>query len=63
MCGLYPGSIEPEGVSKEIVLEGLRDLAPALRRGDRALPQIGRRTGPGEQHHQIEWLRLLEKTS
>src|SRR4051794_4470731 len=54
------GSIEPEGVGEEIILEGLRDLAPAFRRGDRCLPQIGHRR-PGEQHHQIEWLRLVEQ--
>src|SRR3982074_750032 len=55
------GSVEPEGVGEEIVLEGLRDLAPALRRGDRSLPPIGHRAGAGEQHPHIEWLRLLEK--
>src|SRR5207248_8044301 len=28
---------------------------------DRSVPQIEHRDGAGEQHHQIEWLRLLEK--
>src|SRR5689334_22993542 len=54
-------SIEPDRIRKEAALEGARYFRPALGGSDGAVDQIGDGAGAGEEHHQIEGLRLVEE--